>query len=166
MGLCYYEGTGVEKDYSEAVKWFRKLAEQGDNIERFIRIHTQYYLGLCYYFGHGVEKDYNEAAECFSKADSGACPNAMYYMGLCYYFGHGVEKDYRAAISEFVFVAQEGLNGNDNEANAYYYMGECYYYGRGVEKNYKYAVKWYREAAEHGNADAQKKLEDLHIDLS
>ncbi|MBQ7733902.1 MAG: SEL1-like repeat protein [Synergistaceae bacterium] len=26
----YYFGRGVAKNYSEAVKWFRKAAEQGD----------------------------------------------------------------------------------------------------------------------------------------
>ncbi len=29
LGLCYYKGDGVEKDFSEAVKWYRKAAEQG-----------------------------------------------------------------------------------------------------------------------------------------
>ena len=29
LGLCYDYGTGVEKDGREAVKWYRKAAEQG-----------------------------------------------------------------------------------------------------------------------------------------
>ena len=29
LGYCYYFGQGVPKDYSEAVKWYRKAAEQG-----------------------------------------------------------------------------------------------------------------------------------------
>ena len=28
-GVCYQAGTGVKKDEAEAVKWYRKAAEQG-----------------------------------------------------------------------------------------------------------------------------------------
>jgi TPR repeat protein len=28
LGLCYREGIGIEKNEEEAVKWFRKAAEQ------------------------------------------------------------------------------------------------------------------------------------------
>ena len=30
LGSCYETGSGVEKDDAEAVKWYRKAAEQGD----------------------------------------------------------------------------------------------------------------------------------------
>jgi hypothetical protein len=29
LGVCYDNGTGVEKDMNEAVKWYTKAAEQG-----------------------------------------------------------------------------------------------------------------------------------------
>ena len=29
LGVCYYNGEGVTKDYAEAVRWWRKAAEQG-----------------------------------------------------------------------------------------------------------------------------------------
>ena len=54
LGLCYYEGDGVAKDYVEAVKWFRKAAERG-------HASAQRNLGVCYKNGEGVEKDYAEA---------------------------------------------------------------------------------------------------------
>ena len=47
LGLCYAEGNGVEKDYQEALKWYRKAAEQGDAM-------AQCNLGLCYDEGRGV----------------------------------------------------------------------------------------------------------------
>ncbi|MDR2763209.1 MAG: sel1 repeat family protein, partial [Planctomycetaceae bacterium] len=40
LGLCYYDGKGVTKDLIEAVKWYRKAAEQGNS-------KAQYILGLC-----------------------------------------------------------------------------------------------------------------------
>ena len=30
LGVCYQKGLGVSKDMHEAVKWYRKAAEQGD----------------------------------------------------------------------------------------------------------------------------------------
>ena len=29
LGFCYYNGKGVEQNYEEAVKWYRKSANQG-----------------------------------------------------------------------------------------------------------------------------------------
>ena len=30
LGACYYNGTGVVQDYKQAVYWFKKAAEQGN----------------------------------------------------------------------------------------------------------------------------------------
>ena len=46
----YDEGRGVPKDDRQAVRWYRKAAEQGDAI-------AQYNLGLMYADGEGVPKD-------------------------------------------------------------------------------------------------------------
>ena len=29
LGVCYYNGDGVKKDFVEAVKWYRLAADQG-----------------------------------------------------------------------------------------------------------------------------------------
>ncbi|GHT32760.1 hypothetical protein AGMMS49592_0010 [Endomicrobiia bacterium] len=29
LGVMYYKGEGVKQDYKEAIKWFKKAAEQG-----------------------------------------------------------------------------------------------------------------------------------------
>ena len=44
----------MAKDQVEAVKWYRKAAEQNFAA-------AQYNLGVCYYKGAGVAKDYVEA---------------------------------------------------------------------------------------------------------
>lgn len=61
MGICYYDGKGISQDYSEAYKWYRKSAEQGD-------AGGQCSLGLCYKEGHGVAIDYEEACKWLDKA--------------------------------------------------------------------------------------------------
>ena len=50
LGLMYYRGHGVLQDYVEAMKWFRKAAEQG-------KAHAQWYLGEMYAKGEGVTQD-------------------------------------------------------------------------------------------------------------
>jgi TPR repeat protein len=51
----------VAKDALEAVKWFRKAAEQNYAA-------AQYNLGLCYRDGFGVAKDDIEGEKWFHKA--------------------------------------------------------------------------------------------------
>jgi TPR repeat protein len=46
----YEKGQGVPQDYKEAVKWYRKAAEQGDASGQFM-------LGDMYWEGTGVPKD-------------------------------------------------------------------------------------------------------------
>src|SRR5207247_4637589 len=50
LGLRYEQGEGVAKDQVEAVKWYRKAAEQNFAL-------AQYNLGVFYQKGEGVEKD-------------------------------------------------------------------------------------------------------------
>ena len=50
----YGKGQGVVQDYKEAVRWFRKAAEQGD-------AEAQYNLGAMYDIGQGVVQDYTRA---------------------------------------------------------------------------------------------------------
>ena len=62
IGWDYYYGrNGKQTDYSEAVEWFRKAAEQG-------YADAQIYLGNCYYNGWCVPQDYSEAVKWYRKA--------------------------------------------------------------------------------------------------
>jgi TPR repeat protein len=170
-----------EQNYAEAVKWFRKAAEQGQS-------EAQYNLGWCYYDGLGVEQSYSEAVKWvrkaaeqghtyaqnslgfyyhnglgveqsyyeatkwFRKAAEQGHANAQCNLGLCYDSGQGVEQSYSEAAKWFRKAAEQG------DANAQCNLGVCYEYGQGVEQNYSEAVKWYRKAAEQGDANAQHNL--------
>jgi TPR repeat protein len=57
----YQNGRGVTKDESEAVKWYRKSAEQGNEP-------AQYNLGVMYANGLGVAKDESEAVKWYRKS--------------------------------------------------------------------------------------------------
>ena len=65
LGVYYYDGTGVPKDYAEAVRWYRLAADQG-------YAKAQYNLGVCYFNGQGVPRDYAEAVRwCRLAANQG-----------------------------------------------------------------------------------------------
>ena len=87
LGASYYNGLGVTKDPKEAVKWFRKAAEQG-------YANAQANLGASYYNGLGVTKDPKEAVKWYRKAAEQGDATGQYYLGGCYYSGQGVTKNY------------------------------------------------------------------------
>ena len=57
----YYESRGAIQNYAEALKWYRKSAEQGVAL-------AQLGLGIMYAGGKGVTKDYVAAHMWFSLA--------------------------------------------------------------------------------------------------
>ena len=61
LGIAYAYGEGVEQDYFEAVKWYRKAAEQGYAF-------AQYFLGMVYENGEGVSQNYKEAVKWYRLA--------------------------------------------------------------------------------------------------
>ena len=73
LGLCYYNGNGVEQNYKTAVKWFKKAAKE-------LSAGGGYYLGLCYYYGKGVSQNYKKAAEWLKMAASEGSPAAVRFL--------------------------------------------------------------------------------------
>ena len=54
----YENGYGMEKNYLEALKWYRRAADQGHAT-------AQNNIGVMYKNGHGVEKNYQEALKWY-----------------------------------------------------------------------------------------------------
>ena len=105
LGRAFFSGTlGVAKDEAEAVKWFRKAAEQ--NVAD-----AQFSLGVCYAIGQGVTEDDAEAVKWFRKAAEQNYGDAQYNLGVCYDSGEGVAKDEIEAYKWWLLAAG---NGNDD----------------------------------------------------
>ena len=51
----------MTQSYTEAIKWYRKSAEQGNEF-------AQERMGYCYENGYGVKKDKQEAVKWYRKA--------------------------------------------------------------------------------------------------
>ena len=80
----YYNGDGVIQDYTEAIKWYKILAEKGNP-------YAQYYMGLCHDEGRGLEASLTKAMDFYkqsflefkSRAEKGD-KDAMLYLGKMY----------------------------------------------------------------------------------
>ena len=83
----YNMERGVPQDYAEAVKWYRKAAEQGLQI-------AQTNLGVMYGQGHGVPQDYAEAVKWYRKAAEQGNALGQHVLGVMYDQGRGVPQDY------------------------------------------------------------------------
>lgn len=90
LGWFYRTGVGVPQDYSKAVYWYRKAADQN-------LADAQTALGVLYYKGHGVPKDYQQAAHWYRKAAEQGEVGAQYNLSILYVGGVGVPQDYSEA---------------------------------------------------------------------
>ncbi|HQN19642.1 MAG TPA: tetratricopeptide repeat protein, partial [Syntrophobacteraceae bacterium] len=103
LGRCYSHGTGVPKDDAEAVKWYRKAAEQGE-------ANAQANLGACYLDGTGVTKDETEAVKWYRKSAEQGNAYGQNGLGACYFNGTGVPKDAAEAVKWCRKSAEQGNN--------------------------------------------------------
>lgn len=108
LGRMYARGEGVPKDDAEAVKWYRKAAEQGD-------AQAQSYLGAMYYTGKGVPKDYAEAIKWFRKAAEQGDAKAQVVLGWMYCTGEGVAQNY---VTAHAWYNLAGAQGNEEARKA------------------------------------------------
>ena len=172
-GKDYYD----KEQYSEAVPWFSKAAEQG-------YADAQFYLGKCYDLGWGVTEDKTQGFAWSRKAAEQGHAEAQHWLGYCYYYGNGVTRNYIQAVAWYRKAAEQGEKyaqyelGNwyhgtqdytqaaawfrkaaeQGVAPAQYKLGECYFRGDGVMTDRTQAVAWYRKAAEQGYVEAQYEL--------
>ena len=99
LGQLYF----LEKNYNEAMKWFRKAADNGD-------VSAQQCLGLCYKDGYN---NYDEAMKWFRKAADQGDMYGQFWLGYCneYYIKNTTEaiKWYRMSANQGYEHAKEAL---------------------------------------------------------
>ena len=149
LGKKYLQGDGVPKDSTEAVKWFRKAAEQNNPF-------AQYFLGKMYAKGDGVTEDITEAMKWYRKAAEQGEAIAQLALGAGYAIGQGVPKNSAEAVKWYKRAAEQG------NAKAQAQLGSIYYFGEAMPKDSIEAVKWFRMAAEQHDAFAQYCLGKMY----
>jgi len=144
IGEKYRLGDGVEQNNVEAVKYYRKAAEQG-------LADAQYRLGLMYALGKGIKKDVFQATEWIRKAAEQSNPEAEDWLGWMYSYSKSgeVKVDYKEAEKWLRKAADQGL------ANSQFLLGRMYNDGKGVPKDHSKAFEWFLKAAKQGMPIAQ-----------
>jgi len=149
LGSAYCYGvTGVPMDKAEAVRWFRKAAEQG-------HVFGQALLGAMYEEGEGVPINKEESVKWYRKAADQGDADAQYAVGIAYDKGEGVPVNKEESAKWYRKAAEQG------NADAQYALSIVYAKGEGVPINNAEALKWLRKAAEQGNEAAQEMIAKL-----
>lgn len=103
-------GGGVPQDYSEAVRWYRKAAEQGN-------ADSQNNLALMYEHGQGGPQDYVAAVAWYRKAADQGNAAAQHNLGHMYEDGKGVPQNYTQAHMWFNLAASKA-NGDQQKKSS------------------------------------------------
>jgi TPR repeat protein len=102
--------VGVPQDYTEAVKWYRLAADQG-NLEAQSRLGSMYESGVV-----GVPQDYTEAVKWYRLAADQGDAKAQFNLAQMYENGWGVPQDYITAHMWFnVSSANDGGRSSTTE---------------------------------------------------
>ena len=99
LGVSYREGKGVDRDYAQAVTWWRRSAGQG-------HARAQSALGFMYANGQGVSEDYAQAVEWYRRAVGQGIARAQFNLGALYGQGQGVAQDHVEAYKWMSLAAR------------------------------------------------------------
>ena len=102
LGICYYNGYGVDKNLGEAIKWWHKAAEQGHPKAQFL-------LGDIYSSGEEITANHKEAAKWMEKAAKQGNVSAQHYLAIVFRYGHGVPLNHIEAYKWANLAAAHGL---------------------------------------------------------
>jgi len=97
LGWMYHAGQGVERNLTEAQKWYEKAASTES-------AQAQFYLGALY----RAKGEYQQAFELLKRSASQEYSPAMYFLGQLYCVGEGVELDRAKAFQYFEQAADKG----------------------------------------------------------
>ena len=141
-----------QKNYVDALKWYRKAAEQGQR-------DAQYNLGIMYDQGWGVTKDEIEAVKWFMKAATQGHAGAQYNLGCAYRDGKGVRQNFVEANKWYLKAAEQG------HAEAQNSIGISYLRGRGdFAKDSQKAIEWLQKAAVQGDVNGMSNIGTIYMD--
>ncbi|WP_455211965.1 tetratricopeptide repeat protein, partial [Kaarinaea lacus] len=150
VGRKYFTGNAVEKNISEAIKWFELAATQK---------HTkaQFQLGIIYLYGEtGIKPNHVYALNYLREAAKNHYAEAQYEMGNYYLMGKTENVNYPEAVKWYRAAAKQ------QHVPAMVALGKILNEGRGGIKTQPDEAKQLLSlAAESGNADAMEYLREM-----
>ena len=157
LGIMYYEGKGVAKDYKKAFNYFTIAANNKVK-------NSNYYLALCYEHGYGTKRDIPSAIEYYDKAEK-------HEESLRLKKAHNLltDDDRYELATTFLNAKQHNdfyacvKGANRNHTGCTFYLAWCYDQGFGVEKDTKQAAELYKSIMDKSN-DAKSFLVSIYMD--
>jgi TPR repeat protein len=111
VGAAFHWGLGVERDKTEAARWYRLAAAQGHS-------GAQYGLGDILEYGVQIAQEMTEAVEWYGLAAKQGDADAQFKMGYMLHYGQGVQENmteaerwYRLAALQGHSIAKKKLKG-------------------------------------------------------
>jgi uncharacterized protein len=139
--VCYgrmlLEGTGIERNAAEALKWFQRASLSND-------IDAVNMVGRCFDNGWGTPEDPAAAAQHFRRAADAGHAWAQYNVGHLYLDGRGVARDPALA---FFYYSKAAAQRHERAMSL---VGRCCEEGWGTARDLDAAANWYRRSAEAG----------------
>ena len=144
---------GLPEDNLQAIKWFRKAAEQG-------HASGQFSLGfMLYHYHEGIQTDYSEAAKWFQKAAEQGHARSCFKIGWMYEHGEAVPEDKYKAGKWFLKAAEQGHAKSQIRLAQMLDAAEVFLNEiESIVDEEVEAAKWYQKAAEQGNGLAQMEI--------
>ena len=179
LGMAYRDGTGVAPDKALSLKWFREAAEKGNTyaaaeigaaywdgapsyakdpaaaVQWFLKaaadsgeVYAARMLGVAYRDGTGAPPDKVVSLKWFRQAADKGDTYAAAEIGAAYWDGApSYAKDPAAAVQWFLKAAADPV-----EVYAARMLGFAYRDGVGVPPDKTMSLKWFRQAADRGDA--------------
>ena len=138
------------KRYSEAMLYFRPLADAGD-------FRAQYYVAYLYLNGYGVTKNTALGVEYLQKSLDHNYHLAQALMGFLYAQGEVVPVDHKKAISLYQKAADQG------NTSAMLNLAVAYYLGNGVPRNLTRAIELLEKIPIDEQPSAGRYLGDIYM---
>ena len=150
FAYAVHDGFIEEASPSDAVRWIRQAAEQGEPT-------GMNFLGFLHHAGEGVTKDLAEANRWFHRAAAMGLPAAISNIGWAFRRGDLSEPDLEEARRWFERGARM------KHPPSIRFLAELHRDGVGVARDPHEALRLFRKAAELGEGEAWADLAFLHL---
>ncbi|KAJ3439309.1 erad-associated e3 ubiquitin-protein ligase component-related [Anaeramoeba flamelloides] len=181
LGVMYFEGIEIKRDYRQAFELFRASSPKSDL--------AQFYIGEYHYKGYLFLRNYPKAFQIFQSVSqqNPKNPLAIKRLADCYFHGRGVERDVLLSLKIYYDSVKVGGSAAKNSLHSCFkkkdkdkhlqkiiqiiakkseegdgflqnILGIMYQEGNGLEKNKEVAFQWFKKSAKNNETTGMNNL--------
>ena len=144
LGVIYYRGDIVERNYLKAIELYEMASKSDEDDIASIALSN---LGYCHYYGRDIPVNYEIAYNYYLK---GAIKynnvDCYFKLGDMYRYGYYVKKDEEFAFDFYNLAYENCYADNESYPDILIRMGECYLDGVCVQKDANKALQYLTKA--------------------